>query len=381
MLCGFIFKLPDILNLNPLRRCWVEIDRSALRLNAEVLKFQCGQETGLMAVVKADAYGHGICEVAITLRDLVKWFCVANVREGIQIRSAIPEGCPSILILSPVTPEETEFAVAGGFSCSVSSIEEVERFDAVAEKMGKVAKLHAVADTGMGRMGAAPADWKSLLNAILAHPHCVLEGVGTHFPNADEDAAFTKSQIDQFREMTRGLTCQIHLANSAGIIDFSENIDFATLSRPGLALYGVSPECARAVNLCPVLTMKSRVTLVREISPGTTISYGSTYRATSQMRVASLAVGYADGYPRHLSGKDAEVLISGKRCVILGRVTMDQIVVDVSDLPQVQPGDEAVLIGKQGSQMITATEVATKAGTIPWDILTGITKRVERVYL
>jgi alanine racemase len=333
-----------------------------------------------MAVVKADAYGHGLGAVCVALRDLVKWFCVANIQEAILIREALPELCPPILILSPITPEEIDLALVGGFSCSVSSLQEVDRLGDRAEKMGKIAHLHAVADTGMGRMGVAPAGWKRLLDAIHTHPHCELEGVSTHFPNADEDAAFTKRQIDQFREMTRGLTCQIHLANSAGLIDFSPEIEFATLSRPGLALYGVSPQCVSSIALRPVLAMKSRVTLVREISPGTTISYGSTYRAASQMLVASLAVGYADGYPRHLSGRDAAILISGKRCPILGRITMDQIVVDVSALPRVEPGAEAVLIGEQGGEVITAIEIATKASTIPWEILTGITKRVERVY-
>jgi alanine racemase len=286
-----------------------------------------------------------------------------------------------VLILSPLTRDECDTAVANGFSCSVSSKDEINLFGAVAESLGKVAKVHAVADTGMGRMGASKLDWHPMLTAIQEHPRCDLEGVATHFPNADEDTVFTKNQIETFREMSRELGCDVHLANSAGLIDFSGDLDYATLVRPGLALYGVAPECKTRIELRPALEMKSRVTLVREIDAGTTISYGSTFTSDRPMKVASIAVGYGDGYPRHLSGNDVDVLVAGQRCRLLGRVTMDQIVVDVSHVETAAPGDEVVLIGKQGNEFISATEIATKSGTIAWEILTGLTHRAERVYL
>lgn len=367
----------ETLNRNPLRRCWVEIDLSALRHNSAILKARVGPKTGLMAVIKADAYGHGLEAVAGALFDMVDWFCVANVSEALRAKAELQEKCPPLLLLSPLTPDEYEAAIANGFSCTSSSRDEVARFGAVAEKLGKNVKLHAAADTGMGRMGASVSEWRPMIEAVIAHPFCELEGVGTHFPNADEDAAFTRDQIARFRELTTGLDCEIHLANSAGIIDFSDAIDFATLARPGLSLYGVSPECENKADLRPALSMKSRVTLVREVPAGTPVSYGSTFTTEKTTMVASIAAGYGDGYPRHVSGRGAEVLIGGRRCALLGRVTMDQIVVDVSHLEKVAAGDEVILIG----ETISAAEIATKAGTIAWEIFTGITNRVERIYI
>lgn len=369
------FILSTTLKLNPLRRCWVEIDLSALRHNARALR-ELSPRQNLMAVIKADAYGHGLERVAEALCDDVEWFCVANVNEALRLRAALKATCRPILLLSPITPDECETVVANDFSSSVSSVEEIREFQQVAGRLGKTANLHAVADTGMGRMGACPADWQELVEAILESPDCHLEGVATHFPNADEDTEFTRKQIRSFRDLIAGLDCEVHLSNSAGIIDFSAQIDFATLARPGLALYGISPDCDKNVDLKPVMTLKSRVTLVRSVPAGTTISYGSTFTAGQPMKTASIAVGYGDGYPRHLSGQGAEVVIDGSRCPVLGRVTMDQIVVDVSHLETVKSGDEVVLMGEE----VPATELAEKSGTIPWEILTGITSRAERVY-
>lgn len=368
------------MNLNPLRRCWVEIDLSAFRRNAAELRRLSGPDKGLMAVVKADAYGHGLEAVVSTLNGLVDWFCVANVREALRVRDCLPGNCPPILLLSPITPDECETALTHGFSLSVSSVGEVETYGNAAKHFKTKLKLHAVADTGMGRIGASPADWHPLLEAIRNHPACELEGVSTHFPNADENAEFTDNQIRIFRDLTTNFEGQIHLSNSAGIIDFSAQMPFATLTRPGLALYGTSPQCRTQANLTPALSMKTRITLIRDIAAGTTISYGSTFTADRAMTTASLAVGYGDGFPRHLSGQGAKVLIAGTRCPLLGRVTMDQIVVDVSHLDGLKPGDEVVLIGEQGSEAITASELAEKSGTIPWEIYTGISSRVERVY-
>ena len=235
-------------------------------------------------------------------------------------------------------------------------------------------------------MGCQPSALSALVEQIRQNAHCELEGIETHFPSADEDADFTRAQIEVFRsllkEVNPGSGCHVHLGNSAGLIEFHARTAFATLARPGLALYGVSPLPDAAVALTPVMTLKTRVTLVREIPSGAGISYGRTFVSKQPMKVATLAVGYGDGYTRHLSGKKAEVLIGGSRCPVLGRVTMDQIVVDVSHLSgEVKSGDEVVLIGAQGTERITVSELAEKAGTIPWEILTGITNRVERVYL
>ncbi len=339
-----------------------------------------------MAIVKADAYGHGLKEVVACLSDSLDWFGVANFREALRARAAAGERRPHFLILSPAIPEEIEPIVANGFSASVSLPSEVEAYATAAARLGVKACLHAVVDTGMGRMGCQPSAMAALVEQIRQNHHCQLEGIETHFPSADEDAEFTLSQIEVFRslvqEVSPGPGCHVHLGNSAGLIGFHDRTAFTTLSRPGLAIYGVSPLADSAVALTPVMTLKTHVTLVREIPSGAGISYGRTFIAKRPMVVATLAVGYGDGYTRHLSGKKSDVLIGGRRCPVLGRVTMDQVVVDVSHISgSVGSGEEVVLIGTQGTEQITAGELADKAGTIPWEILTGITNRVERVYL
>ncbi len=370
----------------PPPRCRAEIDLKALRSNVKVCRDLAGEACGIMAIVKADAYGHGLKEVVACLSDLLDWFGVANFREALRARAAAGERSPHFLILSPAIPEEIEPIVANGFSASVSLPSEVEAYAAAAARLGLKARLHAVVDTGMGRMGCRPSAFAALVEQIRRNDHCELEGIETHFPSADEDADFTRAQIETFRSLLKeagsGAGCHVHLGNSAGLIEFHDRTPFATLARPGLALYGVSPLPDAEVALTPVMTLKTRVTLVREIPAGAGISYGRTFVSKQPMKVATLAVGYGDGYTRHLSGKKAEVLIGGTRCPVLGRVTMDQIVVDVSHLSgEVKSGDEVVLIGAQGTERITVSELAEKAGTIPWEILTGITNRVERVYL
>lgn len=368
----------------PPPRCWAEIDLTALRSNMEVCQGFAGSACELMAIVKADAYGHGLSEVVAALRDTVAWFGVANFHEALRARAAAEEMDPHVLILSPATPEEIEPIVANEFSGSVSLSAEVAAYGAAAARLGKTAKLHAVADTGMGRMGCPTGEFARLVKTIRENPHCHLEGIDSHFPSADEDTEFTLAQIEEFRELLGSIDtggAHIHLCNSAGLIGFSTKTPFASLARPGLALYGIPPLSGASARLRPVMSLKTKVTLVRRISRGAGISYGRTFIAEHDMTVVTLGVGYGDGYPRHLSGSGAEVLLAGQRCPLLGRVTMDQIVVDVSSIDrEVLAGEEAVLIGRQGGIEITAVELAHKAGTIPWEILTCITNRVERVY-
>jgi alanine racemase len=367
----------------PPSRCWAEIDTEALRHNVAVCQALAGDHCGIMAIVKADAYGHGLKQVVAALAGQLNWFGVANVREALRAREAAGDCNPHLLILSPATPGEIELIIANGFSASISTMEEVRAFSAVAKCLAKPAKMHAVADTGMGRMGCPPAAFPDFIAAIRKDSHCLLEGIDTHFPSADEDENFTRDQIEVFRGLVgtgKIEGCEIHLNNSAGLIGFHDLTPFATLARPGLAIYGISPLPGNA-NVRPVMSLKTRVSLVREIEAGTGVSYGRTFLADRPMTVATLAVGYGDGYTRLLSGNGAEVLIAGRRCPLLGRVTMDQIVVDISHLETVvQSGDEVVLIGHDGDEEISVVELAEKAGTIPWEILTGITNRVERIY-
>lgn len=373
-------------------RTWAEIDVDALRHNAAACRATAPAGTAwLFGIVKANAYGHGIALVAPALSGHIEGFGVANLAEAVEL-AALP-GCESskkrILILSPALPHEREAIVSSGFEASVSTVDEAAAYAAIGENMGRAAEVHAVADTGMGRMGAPDDEAFSQLIGWLrgrekAGGGIRLAGVATHLPSADEEPEFTRAQAGRFHNMLDRLgllgssDLAVHAANSAGLLGFHDEFGYVTAARPGLALYGASPLPEFQEKLRPVLRWIARVSLVRDLAAGATISYGRTFTAPHTMRVATLAVGYADGYPRSLSNRGAEVLIGGRRRAVLGRVTMDQIMVDVTGCP-VAPGDEAVLIGKQDGEMITAAEIAEKAGTIPWEIFTGIGRRVARV--
>lgn len=344
-----------------------------------------------MAIVKADGYGHGVEAVARALSDCVQSFGVANVGEALELAGVLGDAHAwRVLILSPLLPGERIDAISGGFAVTVSHQEEVDGFLLAAKAAGKAARLHAVVDTGMGRMGERMEDFPALVDRIRqleaeSRGAVCLAGVASHFPSADEDADYTRAQIARFRglldELKLPALVRIHLANSAGLLGFSADIAFTTEARPGLALYGVSPLPRHQAALRPAMTWKTRVSLVRRLEPGDSVSYGRTHIADRPLVAATLAAGYADGYPRAVSGRGAEVLIAGRRCPLLGRVTMDQMVVDVSSLPgPPAPNQEVVLMGTQENETISAGELAEKAGTIPWEIFTGITRRVARRY-
>ena len=331
-----------------------------------------------MAVVKADAYGHGLeCTVPL-LSGHADWFAVANLNEARRVRTLVP-GVP-VLILGPALPEERPFIAAEEFVPVVSNFEEATAFASCAG--ARPVAVHLAVDTGMGRIGVWETEAIELARRIGGLSGVRLTGVGSHFPSADEDDDFTRRQSERFSALASELRAQrlvegpVHIANSAGVIGFPEAA--GELFRAGLALYGCAPRPEFQEKLRPVLTWKTRVALVREVQAGSGISYGSTFVARERMSVATLAVGYADGYRRHLSGHGAEVLVDGRRCPVLGRVTMDQIMVDVTALSGVGAGTEVVLIGGQGEEAISAGELARQAGTIPWDIFTGLGSRVER---
>jgi alanine racemase len=235
----------------------------------------------------------------------------------------------------------------------------------------------------MGRIGIWESEVLEQAREIAAIPKLAVAGIASHLPVADEDEEFTTQQLARFYELVASLRAVglrnsiVHVENSAGIIGFSAQA--GDLVRAGLALYGSSPIPAFQRELRPVLTWMTRVTLVRDVGPGRGISYGRTFITSRPTRIATLAVGYADGFQRHLSNCGAEVLIQGRRCAVLGRVTMDQILVDVTGLNGVEAGTESVIIGKQGDEEILAEELARKSGTIPWEIFTGIGNRVVRV--
>ena len=364
-------------------RTWAEVSRGALRSNVDAIRARIPSKGGVMAVVKADAYGHGIENVVNAVGEKVDWFGVANLQEALLVRRASGREVKPVLILGPALPSERHAIAVAGFCPVVSSLEEAAAYDLVAGNLGLDAfQIHLAVDTGMGRMGVWEREAEDTARAIMGLTRVRLTGIATHFPSADEDRAYTRAQVERFAALVAKLRAAgwsglVHLANSAGLLGFPEFCE--DLARVGLAIYGCSPVEGQNQLLGVTLTWKTRVVLVRDLGAGRSVSYGRTFITEGPMRVATLAVGYADGYPRSLSGSAARVLIRGVGCPLLGRVTMDQIMVDVSACPEVVSGEEVVLLGRQGAQKVSVNEMAAWAGTIPWEIFTGFGGRVVRV--
>jgi alanine racemase len=357
-------------------RCWAEVEGAALRHNACVARERIGPETALLAVVKANAYGHGMIEVARALSVEADFFGVANLHEALELRGSGLSH--SIMILGPALPEERAEICAQGFIPSVSDFEEARAF------VGNPGGINFAIDTGMGRMGCWQEEAIGELEQIAGLPGLTIHSISTHLPAADEDAAYTEAELVKFENLVRQIRVRVpgaykvHVLLSAGILGFAQHR--FDLVRPGLMLYGSSPLPNEQKYLCPVMSLKARVTLLRDLPPGRSVSYGRTFITTRSTRVATISAGYADGYPRAISNQQGAVLIGGRRCPILGRITMDLMMADVSALPNIRLGDEVVLIGKQGSEEILAAEVAERAGTIAWEVFTGIGSRVRRMY-
>lgn len=378
----------------PGARCWAEIDLSALRHNARVARELAGPGVELLAVVKADGYGHGMVPVARGLREAgVGRFAVANVGEAAELQDRLlGEGAP-VTLLSAALPAERAEIVRRGLRPWVSTLEEAADYARLAAGPWAAAGfgVEVEIDTGMGRAGVLAAEWPEFRRALAERlPVLRVCAVVTHLPSPDEDEPWTRGQLAAFTGLLNGApgerpSAEIHAQNSAGLLGYGRPAG-ANFARPGLMLYGASPLPVHQARLRPVLAFKTRVTLVRTLPAGTGVSYGRTFITSRPTRVATLAAGYADGFPRHLSGAGADVLIRGRRCPLLGRVTMDQIMADVSALEAatgaaVAPGEEVVLLGRQGAERIAAAEMAAKAGTIPWEIFTGLTPRAGRFYL
>lgn len=355
-------------------RCWVEVDLNAVRHNVAAIRRHTGQRAKLMAVVKADAYGHGLLPVASVLMQCgVNAFAVANLGEALALRHLGGAGWP-ILLFGPALPFEVPKIVEADITPTLSTLAEAEMFAAEAFRQNKRLRVQIEVDTGMGRVGFWHEDALEQIRNIASLPALEIEALYTHFPSADENLAETRHELELFLNVPGpGIR---HAANSAALLNLPESV--LDMVRPGLLLYGIGPASGE---FHPALSFKARVVLVKSVAAGRTISYGQTFVANKPMRIATVAAGYADGFSRHLSNK-AEVLIGGMRCRVVGRVTMDQIMVDVTAVPQVNCGDEVVFIGRQGAGEITASEIAGWEETIPWEVLCGITKtaRVPRVY-
>ena len=366
-------------------RCWAEIDLDALRNNLAWLRHRIGPGNRILTVVKADAYGHGLRQIAaLLMQSGTDVFGVANLNEARDIR-AVGRGWP-ILMLGACLPVEMERAIKDNVMPTISSFEEARRFSRLAEQINKTVRAQIKVDTGMGRLGVSIDHAAQLIRQTQELPNLEIIGLYTHYAAAEDNAPFSRRQRRSFANLVASLDHKFeftHANNSAALLHEPQSI--YNLARPGLLVYGVLPPGRRRPppvlkkNLQPALSWKCRVSFLKTISKGTPLSYGQRFVASRKMQVATLTAGYGDGYLSSSSGR-ARVLIGGKRCMVLGRITMDQMLVDVSRVPQVQCGDEVVLLGQQGRQEISANQLAEWAGSIPWEILTAITHRVPRLY-
>jgi alanine racemase len=370
-------------------RCWAEIDLAALERNLKLIRASLPAQIKYVAVVKADAYGHGLPQTAARLMHAgADLFGVANIAEAMTIRELSADW--PVLLLSPVLPEEDKYLAECQLAATVSSREEVQRFDAVGRIAGRPVDVHLKIDTGMGRLGVWHEAAGALHAQIVAAPGVRLAGVFTHFASADEDPAFTEEQRQIFLATLRALPgfdpgaagLFVHADNSAGLETTPGGSVFNAV-RVGLLQFGILPHpnsMLARVHTEPVFSFHTRVGLVKDLPAGTGISYGRSHIVQRPTRIALLTAGYGDGIARACSNR-GHVLISGRRCPILGRVCMDQTVVDITDVPAgVKCGDPVVLVGRQGSEEISVAEFSRWSDTIPWETLCSVTKRVPRLY-
>ena len=364
-----------------------EIDLSAVADNVRLACRLAGSGTQVMAVVKADAYGHGAVPVAKAALDAgATWLGVATPEEAVPLRTA---GIATrILVLGPIAPEQADLVARRDLNQVVSDPGQAEVLDRAARACGRVVALHLKVDTGMGRVGLRPREVRQAGEKIRGLSSVRLVGLMTHFAEAEaEDLTFAREQLARFAEAVRdlavaGVAAPIrHAANSAGLLFLPEaRLD---LVRPGIMLYGYHPRGPRGGNeplLRPALRLRTEISQIRDVARGESVSYGRTFVAPHDLRVATIPAGYADGIGRLLSNRGC-VLVRGQRVSIVGRVCMDMTMIDVTGVPDACVGDEAVLIGRQGTEEISADEVAEMQGTISYEILCRIGPRVPRVHL
>lgn len=358
-----------------------------IRANIEAIRQAVGAERKLLVAVKANAYGHGAVEISrLAERSGVDWLGVATVPEGLELRQAgiaLP-----VLKFSPAFPEEMDAAVHSGITLALCERENIAALEQVCRVAGLRSNVHLKVETGMGRIGV-PAEAAPALAAYIEHdcPHLNLEGVFTHLPVSDEaDPVYTRAQIERFKAVVEAIHGAIgrrvdlaHCANSGAVLAHPPG--WLDLVRPGIMVYGSypSPDTPRTIPLKPGLSFITRVSFLKKVSAGTTISYGRIWAASQDTWIATLPAGYADGFNRLFSNR-GRVLIGGRSYPVVGRVCMDQSMVDLGPETGVRAGDEAVLIGRSGAEEITCDEWAQALGTIPYEVTCQINGRVPRVY-
>ena len=366
------------------RPTFAEIDLNALRHNLRRIKAIVGKDTKILGVVKADAYGHGMKGISETLvKEGVDCLGVASLDEARELRS-IGVRKP-VIVLGSILPEDAEGVFRFNVIQTVSSLGIAKALSRLACKKKRRVKVHIKIDTGMGRIGFWHEDAVAFVKKIISLKNVVTEGIFTHFPSAEDDEVFTQQQIKDFNCLIRELAKHDidipvkHTSNSMALLDFKDAR--MNMVRPGLIMYGLHPriDLIKKLNLKPVLKLKTRIVHIKSVPKGRSISYGRAYVTGEDTRIATIPIGYADGYSRHLSNR-ADVLIRGRRAPVVARICMDMAMVYVGHLKGAKIGDEVVLIGSQGKDTIRAEEIASLIYSIPYEIVCNIGRRVPRVY-
>lgn len=370
------------------RPVWLEINLDNIAYNVRSLKSLTAPGVKFMAVVKANGYGHGVIQVAnVALNNGAERLAVAILNEGLQLRKA-GFGVP-ILILGYTPPEQVAEVVKNNLTQTVYTLQDAKALSWAAVQQRKTARVHIKIDTGMSRIGFLPGpDSVNQIKEISKLPNLTVEGIYTHFADADnDDKSYTNKQFMLFKNMLfqleqHGVQIPLrHCANSAALIDLPET--HLDMVRVGISLYGYYPSelvDKSRVQLKPAFTLKAQLAHVKEVPAGTRVSYGCTFTTEKFSKIGTVPLGYADGYPRAMANK-GEMLIRGHKVPVIGRVCMDQCLVDVSQIPEVQTGDEVVIIGSQGNAILTAEDFAEKIGTINYEVVCMISSRVPRIYI
>lgn len=370
-------------------RVYARIDLDAIVSNVERMKRRMNDDTKIMAVIKADGYGHGSVQVAEMLEhyDYIWGFAVATLDEAIVLRAEDIK--KPILVLGCVFPDQYMEMLQNDIRMNIYTEEMAESISQMAAQIGKTAYMHIKLDTGMGRLGFdVDENAVNSIERISNMKHVCMEGIFTHFAKADEaDKTFTNQQLEKFQRMVEELAQRDvhfmyeHCSNSAAIINAPEaDMD---LVRAGISVYGLYPSeevSKENLQLKPAMTLKSHVAFVKEVDAGTPISYGGTFVSEKKMRIATIPVGYADGYPRNLSN-NGFVLVRGKKAPIVGRICMDQFMVDVTDIEGVNFGDKVTLIGTDGNECITVEMLSELSGRFNYEFICDLGKRIPRVYV
>ncbi|MCK5288815.1 MAG: alanine racemase [Candidatus Omnitrophica bacterium] len=365
-----------------IRPLWAEINLKALRDNYQAIRLYVGEKTRIIAVVKQSAYGHGLIPVSRELRSQgVDFFGVASIEEAISLREDGFKG--NIIVLTSILEEFVSYFLEYDLIPTVVDLGFAKKLNKEARNKNKRVPIHVKIDTGMGRLGPGYQQAHLFIKELMNFKNLNLEGIYTHFPVADTDTVFTNFQIEAFNQFICSLNEDnisfkyCHCANSMGIINYP-NAHF-NMVRPGLILYGIKPCLNCDLILDPVLTLKSKVVFVKKNKQGSSVGYGRTFLVSEEGNIATIAVGYADGYPWALSNR-SKVIIKDKLFNIAGRVCMDHIMVDLKDDNDIKQGQEVILIGKSKNHQITVEELSQEARTIPYEIVSRLSSKIPRIY-